>query len=346
MAPVLPPAFLQNLTTHTAQTFRNAIVGYAAGGMAAGATSPQGGVHPAFGNRLVVTGTSGLSVNVDTGLVFMPCSTAFNGCYVGVNTALYSVAIASVSTTQWRQDIICATAQDTALGGSTDNWIIQDVVGAYSSTPPGTLPTLPSNSVPLAYIEVVPNMTATNGAGTVIDARLYSPLTGRLYCTSSTRPPLTAPEGTEFWETDTHMAGVIVNGQYQYQHVIPQPAQPYDPWHSLPSLQNGWSLSLGLPASGYRKMPADPTMVQLQGNLVAGTVADGTAIMTMPAAYAGTSGSQYIACTVYPGWSGGRSDGASPAVRINESGNVIVYGLPATGGGTKYMVINGMYRCA
>jgi hypothetical protein len=346
MAPVNPAAFLQNLTTHTAQTFRNAIAGYAAGGMAQGATSPAGGVHPAMGNRLLVTGTAGLTVNVDTGMVFMPCSTAFNGVYVGVNTASFAVTIPAVSATQWRQDYICASQQDTALGGGTDNWVLQDVAGAFSSSAPGVLPSLPANSIPLAIVQVTPNMTVTNGGGTVIDARVYTPLAGRIYCTSATRPPLTAPEGTEWWETDTHMPGIIVNGTYQYQHVIPQTATPVDPWHPLPALQNGWSVSVGLPASGYRKRPSDPTNVELMGNLIVGTVADGTTIMTLPAAYAAAGSSQYLPCVVFPGWTTPRSDGASPAVRMDSNGNVQVYGLPTPGGGSHFFVINSNYRCA
>jgi hypothetical protein len=348
IAPVLPPAFLQNLATHTAQTFRNAIVGYAAGGMAVGATAPQGGVHPAMGNRMNVIGTAAMSVNVDTGLVYMPCSTAFNGCYAGVNTALYAVPLAAASATQWRQDLICASAQDTALGGSTDNWVIQAITGTLSSSSPGVLPVLPANSIPLAAIQVVPNMTVTNGAGTVVDARVYAPLSGRLFCTSSTRPPLTAPEGTEWWETDTHMPGIIVNGAYQYEHIIPTPPQTVDPWHALPTMQNGWTISAGLPASGYRKRPADPTNVEMCLNIKPGTIADGTLLFTLPATYAGTSGSQYMPISIFPGWgaTGGRSDGSTPQVRVTESGAVLCYGLPAFTGGGNYVTTNGSYRCA
>lgn len=343
IAPVQPAAYLQNLTTHTAATYRAAIAaGIGAGLTPAGSTSFVGGVHPALGNRLAVTGTAGLNVAVDTGMVVMGASTAWGGVYTGVNTASYTVAIAAVSTTQWRTDLIVARQHDTANGDGDDNWDIVPVTGTFASSSPGATPTAPNNSVPLALIRVVPNMTVTNGVGTVVDFRNYLNLGGQLYTTSSNRPPLTAPEGTEWYETDTHMGGQIVNGAYAYQYNIPGAAALSDTWHALPVLQNSWTLITGLPISGYRKCPWDPTLVQFQAAVQAGTRADGTTLLTLPGGYAAVGNYQRIDCSCdITGWTTPRTDGADAFLRFDTSGNAVLYGLP-NGAGPLYC--NGFFR--
>src|SRR5258708_4994413 len=135
MAPVQPAAYLQNRSDHTAASYRLAIAADIGAGLtAAGATTLTGGVHPALGNRLAVTGTAGLNVSVDTGMAVMGSSTAWGGVYTGVNTAAYTVAIAAVSATQWRTDLICARQHDTANGDGDDNWDIVAVTGTFSGS--------------------------------------------------------------------------------------------------------------------------------------------------------------------------------------------------------------------
>jgi hypothetical protein len=283
---------------------------------------------------MAVTGNAALTVNIDTGLVYMPASIAFNGVYVGYNAASYtSAALAAVSTTQWRTDAIVARQHDTANGDGDDNWDIVAITGAFSSSSPGATPALPNNSVLLALVRVTPNMTVTNGVGTIVDSRVYSPLTSMLYTTSAARPPLTAPEGTSWYETDNHIAGMIVNGSYQYQYNIPGPASIPDVWHVLPTLQNSWTLITGLPSSGYRKRPSDPTMVEFMCAVQAGTRADGTVLLTLPAGYAAAGNYQRMDCsTDITGWTGPRTDGASPFLRVDTSGNVVLFGLPLGAG--------------
>jgi hypothetical protein len=336
MAPINPSFILQGRTDNTAVGMRMAVAGAVAAGMAAGATSAGGGVHPAFGNRLVVTGTAGLSVNVDTGFVYMPNSTAWNGVYAGWNTASYAVAIGAISGTQWRQDYIAAVQTDTGSAG--DTWDIIDVVGANSGSAPGTLPALPANAIPLATIACTPAMTVTNGVGTVNDARVYAPLTGTVPCTSSTRPPLTAPEGTTFYESDTHMMGIIISGAYQYMYVIPGAAATIDPWHDLPALSNSWTSNGTLPLNGYRKCPWDPTLMQIIINLTSGVTTNGTVVVNLPAPYRVSANYQRqdLTCNIEAaGWSTPRSDGGTAYLRFSTTGDVTVYGLP-NGSGLVY----------
>jgi hypothetical protein len=211
---------------------------------ASGATSPSGGVDPYLGQAMAVTGLASLNVQIGTGLVYIPNTTAWNGMYAGYNTATFNVTIPSVSTTQWRSDYI--VAQVTDPGDNTANWAVVDVPGAFSSSSPGALPSLPANSIPLAIIRVVPNMTVTNGGGTVVDARVINGLKGVWPTTSSARPSLSAPNGTMWYEADTQALGVIVNGAYAY---INTAVQIEDPWHNFNPLVTGWSV----PAGGFAK---------------------------------------------------------------------------------------------
>jgi hypothetical protein len=217
MAPVQPAYVMQNQINHPAQLFRMALAGLSpASNMPAGATAPGGGVHPAWGNQLQVTGTAGLSVNVGTGLVYLPGTTAWQGAYAGYNTSSFAVTIPTVSGTQWRRDYIVAKQDDTAFGDADDNWLIEDIQGTNSSSAPGALPTLPPNCVPLAIVACTPGMTVTNAGGTVSDARQYSSLPGPIPTTSANKPSLSCPEGTMWYEKDTHSMGIIVNGAYVY----------------------------------------------------------------------------------------------------------------------------------
>lgn len=187
--------------------------------MAPGAGALLGGVNSMFGGVMAVTGTSGMSVNVNTGLVYMPNSSAFGGMYAGYNSASYNVVVPASNSSQWRRDYIAAVMTDVGTSGAA--WDVVDVAGTFSGSAPGTLPSLPANSVPLAIVNVVPNMTVTSGGGTVQDARQYQPLPGPWPTTSANKPPLSAPEGTLWIETDTNLLGCIIAGAYYYVPLSP-----------------------------------------------------------------------------------------------------------------------------
>jgi hypothetical protein len=228
MAATNPAYACQGRTDHPAALFRMAQAGLHPGAMAAAATAPVGGVSPHFGSSLNVTGLASMNVTIGTGLVYMPNSTAWNGMYAGYNTATFTVAIAAASSTQWRTDLICATMTDP--GDNTAAWNVQAVTGTNSSSSPGSTPSLPANSVPIALIRVTPSMTITTGAGTIVDNRAYIGLQGAIITTSSNRPPTSSPNGTTWYETDTKGYGVIINNAYQY---IAFGSVAPDAWHTI-----------------------------------------------------------------------------------------------------------------
>jgi len=234
MAAVNPPWACQGRTDHPAALFRMMLAGEASSPVANASTAPGGGVNPVFGNAMQITGLASLNVQVGTGLVYMPNTTAWNGMYAGYNTATFNLALAAVSATQWRTDRVDAVVVDP--GDNTANWNVVVTTGTFSSSAPGSTPAAPANSTPLALVRVVPNMTVTNGGGTIVDSRLYQPLSGPWPTTSSARPPLTAPNGTMWYETDTNLLGVIVNGAYQYIAF----SSVVDSWHNI-TLDSGWA---------------------------------------------------------------------------------------------------------
>ena len=290
MAPIQPAGFLQNRADHPASLFRMAMAGQLSGGPTiVGATSPAGGVHPALGGRLAVTGQASMNVSVATGLVNMPSSTAWNGLYSGYNSAAYTVAIGAASATQWRTDLIVARQHDTALGDGDNNWDIIAVPGTNSSSAPGATPAAPNNSIPLALIRVTPNMTVTNGGGTVVDARQFIGLSGPIFCTSATRPSLSCPEGTMWIETDTHLAGIILNGAYAYIPTTSSTTPAAGAWTAFNPLSNTWAVRAPYTSAWVRKLNFPPNCVQISATITTGTsagnITDGTVIGNVPAGF-------------------------------------------------------------
>lgn len=330
MAPVNPSYALQNRTDHLASTFRMAMVGLVNGGpLAQGVTAPLGGVHSTLGNRMVVTGNAAMTVNIDTGLVYIPATPAWNGMYAAYNSALYTISIPAASATQWRSDYICAIQNDSATSTNyagvttgVDGWDIVDVPGAFSSSAPGVLPSVPNNAVTLAVIRVTPNMTVTNGAGTVVDFRQYIPLSGPWPTTSGSKPSLSAPEGTMWWEQDTNLLGILVNNTYQY---IPTYPVNTDVWHNLGTILGGWTVS---GVARYKRTVDNEVRVDLNNIVPPGTPpSDGTVIWTTPNGLpVGYRPLRTYRLTAYSHNSGTEQ----PAWEIGTGGAITVFGVGGT----------------
>jgi hypothetical protein len=290
--PINPSYCLQNRGDHTAQTFRDMLMGLVAGPAAQGVLAPLGGVHPTLGNRMVVTGNAAMTVNIDVGLVYMPASNSWGGAYAGYNSSLYTISVPAANASQWRSDYICAVQNDSATGASyagvttgVDGWDIVDVEGTFSGSSPGALPAIPNNAVPLAIIRVVPNMTVTNGGGTVVDARLYVPMPGPWPTTSSNRPSLSSPEGTMWWENDTNQLGIIVSGSYWNVPIFPIVAVNNDVWHT-PSLGSGWATGAsGGPARGAEYRVTNDNMLEIEGAIHSTSATPAATIFTLPAGW-------------------------------------------------------------
>lgn len=323
MAAVNPPWACQGRTDHPAALFRMALAGPTGSPFAAGGTSEVGGVDPYLGNAMAITGLASMNVQVGTGLVYIPSSTAWGGTYAGYNTATFNVALAASSSTQWRRDLICAVVTDP--GDNTANWNVTATTGTFSSSAPGALPAQPANSVLLAIINVVPNMTVTNGGGTVQDARVFNGLKGIVRTTSGARPSLSCPEGTMWMESDTHQIGIIINGAYQYI-VASARSTSDDTWHAFNPLSNSWSVPGG--AFAQYRYTDDGRSVQISAKQISpGTKTDGTIVSTnFPAGYRPISNHEFpVACDQLGGLSTGMA-----RMTLDTGGNLKIFGINGT----------------
>ena len=327
ISPQNPAYALQNRSDHPAVLLRNALMGLVFSAQGA-ASWPQGyGVNPLIGNRLAVTGTSGMTVNVDTGLGYMSSGTAFRGTYAGYNSASYSVTVPASSATQWRSDYIVMRQHDTAYGDPDDNWDIIDVPGTFSSSSPGNLPAIPDTGIPLGIIRVTPNMSVTNGAGTVVDARVYTALGGPVPVTSTGLLPGTLLDGRLWVETDTHLLGVTLNGTRQYIATVPNITGVNDTPHNMPAMANNWSVS------GQAKY-----MMDIAGNLCVsfvnihpGNVSDGTNawnVGSLPPAYVGAT-ERRIPCWTDNQQIASGSNNEAPCLNFKSDGSVTCHGIGA-----------------
>lgn len=298
MTAVNPPWACQGRSDHPAQLVRMAQAGATGAPFALGGTSPVGGVDPYFGAAALITGLASLNVQVGTGLIYIPNTTAWNGMYAGYNTANFNVSIAAASSTQWRTDRVDAVCTDP--GDATAAWNAVVTTGTFSSSSPGATPAAPANSIPLALIRVVPNMTVTNGGGTVVDNRTMNGLKGVWPTTSALRPSLSCPNGTMWYESDTQALGVIVAGAYRYINVTAPAVQ--DPWHNFNPLVTGWSV----PVSGfakYRKTFDNEVQITASLATTTGTAGDNLVTITssaLPAGYRPINNHPFAVATNIP----------------------------------------------
>jgi hypothetical protein len=248
--------------------------------------------------------------------------------YAAYQSTTTNVAIAAASSTQWRSDYI--VAQITDPGDNTAAWSLVDVQGAFSSSAPGTLPAIPANAIPLSIIRVVPNMTVTNGGGTVNDARIWQPLPGPLMTTSSARPSLSSPEGTLWFETDTNNLGIIINGAYNY---IPTSPAATDSWHTMSSFLNGWAATTNTPRY---KLSGRNTVI-LDGAIDATSSTAGT-FFTMPTGYRPISPNKLYAA----GANGGVIANNSPFISVANTGSIATGGITVGTSGV-HVTISGEY---
>jgi hypothetical protein len=276
-----------------------------------------------MGQALIVTGLASMNVQIGTGVVHIPNTTAWNGMYTGYNTATFNVSIPAASSTQWRSDYIVAQIVDP--GDATANWAVNDVVGTFSSSSPGALPALPANSIPLAIIRVVPNMTVTTGAGTIVDARVFNGLRGVFPTSSSARPSLTCPNGTIWYESDTHSLGVILNGAYQYL-VDTTRSTSNDTWKPL-TLQNGFTFNTGGYASYRYADDGRSVKVSARGISPPASFAENTIVMTLPSGYRPINPHEFAVATDLLAYVGSNAKG--PRFTVDTAGTLRIWGVAA-----------------
>jgi len=176
MAAQTPPYAQQN-GSHTAALFRQAFTSLFGATQPGTLASTAGGVVNTTDLAVTAQASPNMTVNVAGGSSWIPQTQAANGgLYFGLNDATVVVAIAASSGTNPRVDLICATVNDAAYSGSTNNWTIQAITG--TPTAGATLinkngaGALPVASIPLAYV-LVPASSTSVTTGNIQDARTF-----------------------------------------------------------------------------------------------------------------------------------------------------------------------------
>lgn len=163
---------------------------------------------------LRVAPSSALTVSIASGMVLLQGSTNNQGAYLLVNDADDTVTLNTASTTLARKDAVIARVYDTTdgVGGNGNQWVLDKVTGTPAASP--TLPTLPTDSILLAEVNVAANAT-TVLTGNIVDRRVFTVATGGvLPCTSTGLPTDPAP-GQMVWLTDINALDVWDGSVYQ-----------------------------------------------------------------------------------------------------------------------------------
>jgi hypothetical protein len=174
MTVINPPGFLQNAgATHTGEQTRNWLQIALTGNRGGTSLLSTGGVHGAYGNKLVVqqAGSPNMTVVVRSGHAVVPgTESTKQGSYFVLNDADLTVTIATSDPTLPRIDIIVFKIQDSAYSGGTDTSSIVAVTGTPAGSP--SAPTPPVNSITLAQIAVAANATSIVNAN-ITDKRTF-----------------------------------------------------------------------------------------------------------------------------------------------------------------------------
>jgi hypothetical protein len=202
-----PAGWLSNAgATHTAEQMRTYIGALTNGLFVAGATRAAGGVNPALGTQMVVTqnGTPNMTVNVGTGIAFIPGSeSTTQGLYAVRTASITNLTIAAAPGAGLnRIDLIVAKVQDSGYSGATDAWSLAVVTGTAASSP--AAPAAPNNALVLAQVFVGALVTSIV-TGNITDKRFFMAAAGaNTPCNSTTRPTVLY-DGLGIFEYDTNL---------------------------------------------------------------------------------------------------------------------------------------------
>jgi hypothetical protein len=163
------PAFCIQADAHSAELFRRAVTSLMGG---VTNTTPGGVVAT---TDLAVTAGSGNSVNVATGEVWIPGSSASHmGAFYGYNDATVNLGI-TPNASNPLYAIITASVNDQAYTGNpgvTNNtWNLLVTQGTPAPSP--SVPSTPSNSILLAQV-LVPANAASSASYTITDKRVLA----------------------------------------------------------------------------------------------------------------------------------------------------------------------------
>jgi hypothetical protein len=172
------PVAIQSGTSYSAELFRRGTFGFQLARSAASVVGSVAGgvVNLAIGDLIMSPPGSGMSVNIAVGEAIVPGSstTTQSGYYLRVSGST-NLSVAASNPSNPRVDLVCASINDAAYTGSSNNGVLAVVTGTPTSG--ATLsnltgaPALPTSSLLIGYI-LVPANASNIIAGDLGDHRV------------------------------------------------------------------------------------------------------------------------------------------------------------------------------
>lgn len=174
------PAFLQN-GSHSADLFRQAV---------SSLVPPGGGLVTSGDLAVTQTGTASMNILVGVGRAWVPGTNVGNvtggnfskqAMYFALNDAAATVSVATSDPTNPRIDVVYLAIQDSQYAGTTNTAVLGVATGVPTAgaSYPTNAPGIPSNAIPLAWINVAANAASIVNANiTTIVGQIVNPATG------------------------------------------------------------------------------------------------------------------------------------------------------------------------
>ena len=249
MTLIQPPFVLANVgATHTASNDRMSVGALLAGASSAASLNARGGVAPALGGGMVVSPSTNLTLNVASGICYIPgTQAATQGVYICTSDATFQVTLDTAHGSLPRIDRVIARVQDSVYSGALNTWTIEKVTGTAAGSP--AAPALPVNSIPLALVNVAALDTSIS-VGEITDDRDFISQ-GVIPCKSTDKPALnTVAEGQVIVLFDTgeiqmKFGGVWVSRSYATPIVNVQTIQVTGNYTKPAGAKSIWARGVG-----------------------------------------------------------------------------------------------------
>lgn len=256
MAEVLPPAFMQARSDHSAETMRLLTAAFMGENNIGGGLNGRGGVHPGIGNRMAVTqtGSPTMAVIVRSGGIFLAGTEgATQGLYFCENNADKTMSVAAAPGAGLsRIDIVQARVRDSQYSGGLNDWILEVKTGTAASSP--VAPNNDANGLTIAIINVGPSVPSINNGNIVWFAPYAHALGGYLEANNAFYFP---PVGTVRPGQRAHRIDTDVSYIYNATDNLWDPVPVVRQGAYTPSLPSGFNMgATGTRTGQYKLMPS------------------------------------------------------------------------------------------
>jgi len=240
MTIIVPPAYMQNLNTHTASTDRSVMNALINGPRVANALQSSGGINMTLGAAMAITQsvTPAMTIDIGSGVCVVPGGDAASqGSYAVVNDATVTVAIAASDPTLPRIDRVIVLIRDAQFSGVNNDAIFSVLTGTPASSP--VPPNVPGDALGLAQVRVNAGVTSILNAVITDGRNPITTLGGVETCLSSNKPTNGLYVGYTIWQTDIKLMAVWNGASWDSISYTVGAWTPYTPTFTNLTIGNG-----------------------------------------------------------------------------------------------------------